>query len=182
MAFRKIEAPIPGLYIFEPEVFGDERGYFKETYNRDSFSDIGFNETFVQDNLSRSSRGVLRGLHFQAPPHAQGKLVTALEGSVLDVAVDIRRNSSHYGEHFSVELSATNHKLFWIPPGFAHGFLVLSETCLFHYKCTGVYRKEAEGGLLWNDPSLGIDWKIKEPVVSEKDSDNPRFGELASPF
>lgn len=182
MGFRKTETDIPGLLIFEPDVYGDERGYFKETYNKSAFAELGFSENFVQDNLSRSTFGVLRGLHFQAPPHAQGKLVTVLEGKVLDVAVDIRNNSPAYGKHLAIELTAENHKLFYIPPGFAHGFAVLSETCLFSYKCTDVYAPQSEGGLIWNDPELQIDWKLDSPTVSEKDQKNPKFAEFTTPF
>jgi dTDP-4-dehydrorhamnose 3,5-epimerase len=183
MAFRRIDTPIPGLAIIEPDVFGDKRGYFKETYNRDAFRALGLDLDFVQDNLSFSTRGILRGLHFQAPPHAQGKLVTVLQGEVLDVAVDIRTGSPTYGQHQAVLLSEDNHRMFWVPPGFAHGFQVISDTCLFAYKCTGLYNKPAEGGLMWSDPALGIEWPLPdEAVISEKDHDYAPFGQFQSPF
>lgn len=182
MGFRKVETGIEGLVIVEPDVFGDHRGYFKETYNRAAFEAIGLDVEFVQDNLSYSSRGILRGLHFQAPPHAQGKLVTVLQGEVLDVGVDIRKGSPTYGQHRAVRLSAENHRMFFVPPGFAHGFAVLSETCLFVYKCTGLYHPESEGGLMWNDPALGIDWGLEKPTLSAKDRDYLPFEAFESPF
>lgn len=182
MGFQRIETGIEDLVIVQPDVFGDHRGFFKETYNEAAFHKIGMEMTFLQDNLSYSSKGILRGLHFQAPPHAQGKLVTVLQGQALDVAVDIRKDSPTYGEHRTVRLSAENHRMFYVPPGFAHGFLVESETCLFCYKCTDVYHPEVEGGLMWNDPALAIDWGIETPVLSGKDKDYLPFGEFQSPF
>ncbi len=183
MAFNKSDCPIEGLYVIKPDVFGDKRGFFTELYNQKSFEEIGLGHlNFVQDNLSYSSQGIIRGLHFQAPPYAQGKLVTVLQGRVLDVAVDIRKGSPTYGEHFAIELDAEDITLFYIPPGFAHGFQVLSETCLFSYKCTDVYHKASEGGLLWNDPDLGIEWGEMAPLVSEKDQILPNLKDFFSPF
>lgn len=182
MGFKRIDTNIEGLCVVEPDVFGDARGYFMETFNQKAFAEMGLDLKFVQDNLSFSTKGILRGLHFQAPPHAQGKLVTVLKGEVLDVAVDIRRSSPTYGQHYSIRLSAENHKLFYVPPGFAHGFAVLSEECLFAYKCTGFYHQAAEGGLMWNDPGLGIDWGLEAAQISEKDGHYAPFGDFESPF
>ncbi len=182
MAFHRVETGIEGLFIVKPDVFGDHRGYFKETYNAEAFAAIGLNTAFAQDNLSFSGKGILRGLHFQAPPHAQGKLVSVLAGEVLDVAVDIRRGSPTYGQHYAIRLSGDNHLMFYVPPGFAHGFQVLSETCYFAYKCTQGYNKAAEGGLMWNDPDLGIDWPLADPVISDKDRDYVPFAQFESPF
>ena len=182
MGFKKLETGIEGLVIIDCDVFGDHRGYFKETYNRQAFEAIGLHMNFVQDNLSYSRKGILRGLHFQAPPHAQGKLVTVLEGEVLDVAVDLRKSSPTYGEHRSVLLTGENHRSFYVPEGFAHGFQVSSDTCYFSYKCTGFYNREAEGGLMWNDPALGIEWPLQEALLSEKDKEYTPFGEFESPF
>ena len=182
MGFKRIETGIEGLVIIEPAVFGDHRGFFKETYNAQSFREIGLDLDFVQDNVSYSGKGILRGLHFQAPPHAQGKLVTVLSGEAVDVAVDIRKGSPTYGEHRAVKLSGENHRMLWVPKGFAHGFGVLSETCFFCYKCTGLYNKPAEGGIMWNDPALGIDWGIEEPILSSKDTDYAPFEEFVTPF
>ncbi|MDE5729464.1 MAG: dTDP-4-dehydrorhamnose 3,5-epimerase [Clostridia bacterium] len=167
MIFTKTE--IEGVYIIEPKVFGDNRGYFMETYNENEFKSKGLNYTFVQDNQSKSKKGVLRGLHFQKI-HPQAKLVRVLEGEVLDVAVDLRKGSPSYGKYVSVILSEENKKMFLIPRGFAHGFVVLSETATFTYKCDDFYHPEEEGGILWNDPSLNIDWIYEgEPILSEKD-------------
>lgn len=183
MGFRKLDTGFEGLHVIEPGVFPDARGYFLETYNKKGFEAIGLGHlNFVQDNLSKSSKGVLRGLHFQGPPFAQGKLVTVLEGEVLDVAVDIREGSATYGKHYSVLLSEENHRSFYVPEGFAHGFLVLSDTCIFSYKCTNFYNKASEGGLMWNDPSLDIDWKVDAPIISEKDSFYAPFKGFTSPF
>lgn len=162
---------IEGLYVIEPSVYKDERGYFMETYNQDDFKEAGLDMVFVQDNQSMSTRGVLRGLHFQKK-HSQGKLVRAIRGSVFDVAVDIRPGSKTFGKWFGVELSAENKKQFYISEGFAHGFLVLTEEAEFAYKCTDFYHPEDEGGLQWNDPQIGIDWPITkdiELIISEKD-------------
>jgi dTDP-4-dehydrorhamnose 3,5-epimerase len=169
MAFTPTE--LEGLVLVEPSIFEDERGYFFEAYNEKTFFSNGVGVRFVQDNQSKSSYGVIRGLHYQLSPNAQSKLVRVLEGKILDVAVDIRKASPTYGQHFSIELSAENKKQLFIPAGFAHGFSVLSETAIVLYKCDEFYHKEAEGGIRFDDPSLAIDWKIgdSKSVVSEKD-------------
>ena len=162
---------IEGLYVIEPTVFKDERGYFMETYNQNDFKEAGLNMTFVQDNQSMSVKGVLRGLHFQKQ-YPQGKLVRAVRGTVFDVAVDLRSDSKTYGKWFGVTLSAENKKQFYIPEGFAHGFLVLSDEAEFAYKCTDFYHSGDEGGLLWSDPEIGVEWPIEpgmELIISEKD-------------
>lgn len=182
MAYKRIDTDIEGLVILEPSVFGDARGYFMEAYNEQEFHALGLDMRFVQDNLSYSRKGILRGLHFQAPPHAQGKLVSVVRGHVLDVAVDIRKASPTYGRHVLVHLSDENHRLLYIPPGMAHGFLVISEECYFSYKCTGFYNRASEGGLMWNDPALGIDWQVSHPMISEKDSHYAPFEVFESPF
>lgn len=182
MGFKKILTAIEGLVVLEPAVYGDARGYFMESYSRQAFEDIGLQMDFLQDNLSYSTKGILRGLHFQAPPYDQGKLVSVVRGHVLDVAVDIRKGSPTYGQHVMEHLSEENHKIFYIPPGFAHGFLVISEECHFSYKCTNVYNRASEGGLQWNDPALGIDWQATNPIISEKDAYYAPFGEFVSPF
>ena len=166
------EFPIAGLKLIEPKVFGDERGFFQETWNRKTYENCGINLPFVQDNLSFSQRGVLRGLHFQNPK-AQGKLVSVIQGEVFDVAVDLRKESSTFGKWQGVYLSGENHHQFWVPPGFAHGFLVCSETALISYKCTELYSPQDESGVRWDDPELNISWPIDiEPIVSEKDQKN----------
>lgn len=173
---------IEGLVVIEPRVFGDERGYFFESYNAATFHKNGLNMVFVQDNQSMSHKGALRGLHFQAPPFAQGKLVRVIAGAVLDVVVDIRKQSPTYGKQFSIELTGENNKMLWIPEGFAHGFATLADDTIFSYKCTQVYDKLSEGGVLWNDADLNIDWSVTHPILSEKDKLNPSFKELQSPF
>ena len=163
--------PIKGLYIIEPAVFGDERGYFMETYNQNDMKEAGLDMTFVQDNQSMSVKGVLRGLHYQKQ-YPQGKLVRVVKGKVFDVAVDLRVESETYGKWFGVELSEENKKQFYIPEGFAHGFLVLSDVAEFCYKCTDFYHPGDEGGMIWNDPEIGIQWPIEEGmklIISEKD-------------
>ena len=170
------------LVVIKPRVFEDARGYFFESYNRKHFLDAGLDLDFVQDNQSLSQRGVLRGLHFQNPPHAQGKLVRVISGSVLDVAVDIRKSSPTYGEWFSIELTGANKRMMYIPPGFAHGFATLEDNTVFAYKCTDFYNKEAEGCILWNDEDLGIDWKLDNPLLSEKDLNGFRFRDFKSAF
>ena len=170
--------PIEGLLIIEPQVFTDPRGYFYESYNKEKFVAAGINIEFVQDNQSLSQKGIVRGLHFQAPPFDQGKLVRVIQGAVLDVAVDIRKNSPTYGQNFSIELSAQNRTMFYIPPGFAHGFETLEDNTIFLYKCTDVYNKQSEGGLLWNDAELGIKWQSSDPLISEKDKILPLFKDL----
>ena len=160
----------------------DDRGYFFESWSKEAFSKVGLDLDFVQDNQSLSSKGVLRGLHFQNPPYAQGKLVRVIKGVVVDVAVDIRKDSPTYGQHFSVELSEENKNIVWIPPGFAHGFLTMEDNTIFTYKCTGVYNKDSEEALLWNDEDLNINWKIKDPLVSEKDLTAGNFKDFVSKF
>lgn len=178
-----LETNIPGLLEITPNVFEDERGYFYESFNKEIYAGLGIEEEFVQDNQSLSHTGVLRGLHFQNPPFAQGKLVRVVTGAVLDVAVDIRRNSPTYGKHHSVVLTEENKKLFWIPPGFAHGFKVLRDHTIFSYKCTGPYNKESEGSVLWNDTDLNIDWGVDiEPILSQKDKEAPSFKDLSTQF
>ena len=177
-----IKTPIENLLVLEPKVFEDERGYFFESFNKKKFEDIGIKESFVQDNQSLSNKNVLRGLHFQAPPFAQGKLVRVIKGSVLDIAVDIRKESATYGKYFSIILSEQNKKMFWIPPGFAHGFLTLEDQTIFSYKCSGDYNPSSEGSLLWNDPQLNIEWNIDEPIVSAKDQEAQAFTSFKSPF
>lgn len=174
---------IEGLKIISPKLFGDSRGYFFESYNAQAFNKFVSTEfNFVQDNESYSMKNVLRGLHFQSPPFAQGKLVRVVQGKVLDVALDIRKNSRTYGEYFKIELSAENKKMFWIPPGFAHGFVVLEDNTIFQYKCTDFYNPNAEGSILWNDPNLSIDWQVDEPIISDKDKNGILFCNFASPF
>jgi len=173
---------IDGLLIIQPQVFGDSRGYFMETYNEDLFRKNGVEVYFKQDNQSMSNKGALRGLHFQAPPYEQGKLVRVIQGAVWDVVVDIRTNSATYGKHFALELTEENKTMLWIPAGFAHGFLTLRDQTIFSYKCTEVYNKSSEGGIYWNDPQLGIPWNIDDPLLSEKDKLNPSFADFKSPF
>lgn len=166
------ETPLKGAYIIEPRIFEDERGYFYESYNQKTFAELtGHDVSFVQDNESRSSYGVLRGMHYQLNPHAQAKLVRVLEGSVLDVIIDIRQGSPTYGQYFGIELSAENKKQLFVPRGFAHGFVTLSERATFFYKCDNYYAPQAEGGVLYNDPAVSIDWKIpqEDMILSPKD-------------
>lgn len=172
-----IETKLPGVVIIEPKVFGDARGYFFEIWNRERYAKAGIPETFVQDNLSFSRKGVLRGLHFQNP-NTQGKLVYVLQGEVFDVAVDIRLGSPTFGQWASVVLSDQNKRQFYIPPGFAHGFCVTSDTALFAYKCTDLYNPKAEGSVLWNDPDLGIDWPVNTPELAEKDRNGLRLADF----
>ena len=171
---------IEGVVILEPEVFGDERGYFFESFSQRDFEEKVCKTTFVQDNESSSRYGVLRGLHFQKPPHAQAKLVRVVKGKVLDIAVDIRKGSPTFGHHVSIELSGENKRQLFIPRGLAHGFAVLSDEVVFQYKCDNYYVPHSEGGILWNDPALGIDWKLpaKDIVLSEKDKKNRLLNEL----
>ncbi|MEB1530117.1 dTDP-4-dehydrorhamnose 3,5-epimerase [Xanthomonas sp. WHRI 7945] len=173
-----IETSLPGCKILEPMVFGDSRGFFFETWNAGRFADQGLPANFVQSNVSSSEKGVLRGLHYQWP-RPQGKLVTVLEGEVYDVAVDIRRGSPTFGQWEAVILGASNRRQFWIPPGFAHGFAVLSETALFNYLCTDVYVHEADRGIRWNDADLAVDWPIGTPVLSKKDQEAPFLNQIA---
>lgn len=177
-----IKTQIEGLFLIKPLLFKDDRGYFFESFQKEKLKAIGIDEEFVQDNESMSGKGVLRGLHFQKPPFAQGKLVRVVSGSVLDVAVDLRKGSKTYGKWESSVLSAANKLMMWIPEGFAHGFLVMEDDTIFQYKCTTYYDKESECGIIWNDPDLKIDWGIKKPLVSEKDLQGGRFKNLQSPF
>jgi dTDP-4-dehydrorhamnose 3,5-epimerase len=173
---------IEGLLIIEPRIFSDERGYFFESFRLDRLREFGINEQFVQDNESLSEKNVLRGLHFQNPPFAQGKLVRVVKGAVLDVAVDIRQKSPTFGQWFSHELTEENKTMLWIPVGFAHGFLTLRNETIFQYKCTNYYHKDSEGSILWDDPDLNIQWNIKNPNISEKDQKAPLLNQLNSPF
>lgn len=179
-----IKTDFPGLIVFEPKVFGDHRGYFYESYNANSFKEGGINTTFVQDNQARSTYGVLRGLHYQLGEHAQAKLVRVIEGSVLDVVVDLREGSPTYGQSYAIELSAENKKQLFVPRGFAHGYVVLSETAEFFYKCDNFYNKESEGGLIYNDPQLKIDWRVdlEKAQLSEKDLILPVLGKHRGSF
>ena len=180
-----IKTAIEGVLIVEPRIFGDARGYFFESFNAREFAEkTGLEVTFVQDNESMSHYGVLRGLHFQKPPFAQSKLVRVVKGSVLDVAVDIRKGSPTYGQHVAVELSEDNHRQFFMTKGIAHGFSVLSEEVIFQYKCDEFYAPQSEGAIMWNDPDLAIDWHLPADLVqlSEKDKHHPSFKELESPF
>ena len=175
---------IKGLYVIEPAVFKDERGYFMETYNQNDFKEAGLDMVFVQDNQSMSVKGVLRGLHFQKQ-YPQGKLVRVVSGEVYDVAVDLRKGSDTYGKWYGVLLSAENKKQFYVPEGFAHGFVVMSETAEFVYKCTRFYDPSDEGGLMWNDPEIGIDWPVPENaelLLSEKDQHHQPLKDFESPF
>ena len=172
-----VETQLPGVLIIEPNVFGDHRGFFKETFQIERYREVGIDLAFVQDNHSRSQRGVLRGLHLQKT-RPQGKLVSCAMGVVFDVTVDVNPSSKTFGTYVGVELSAENHRQLWIPPGYAHGFCVLSETADFQYKCTDLYIPEDEGGLIWNDPELGIQWPIESPSLSEKDLALPTLDEI----
>lgn len=179
-----IKTGIEGLVIIEPKVFGDERGYFFESFSQREFYDKVCKTIFVQDNESRSCYGVLRGLHFQNPPFAQAKLVRCVRGKVLDVAVDIRKGSPTYGRHIACEISEDNHRMFFIPRGFAHGFSVLSETAVFQYKCDNYYAPQHEGALTWNDKDLNINWLVSnnDIILSEKDKHHSLFKDFESPF
>ena len=179
-----IKTGIEGLVIIEPKVFGDERGYFFESFSQREFEEKVRKINFVQDNESMSTYGVMRGLHFQCPPYTQSKLVRCVKGRVLDVAVDIRKGSPTYGQHVAVELSEDNHRQFFVPRGFAHGFAVLSETAVFQYKCDNFYAPEADGGISIKDESLGIDWQIptENAILSEKDIKHRCLKDFDSPF
>ncbi|MCF8295975.1 MAG: dTDP-4-dehydrorhamnose 3,5-epimerase [Saprospiraceae bacterium] len=166
---KVIKTPFAGLLILELDVFPDDRGYFCETFHAEKFRELGLPYEFVQDNQSYSLKNVIRGLHYQVAPFEQGKLVRVIKGKIVDVAVDIRKDSATYVQHFKCELSEDNFRLLWIPPGFAHGFGVLSENAIVHYKCTTKYSKEHERGIRWDDTEIGIDWGIDNPFVSEKD-------------
>jgi len=173
---------IEGLLIIKSDVFTDERGSFFEPYNKQLFASHGLDMEFVQDNQSVSCKGVVRGLHLQSPPFAQGKLVRVVCGSALDVAVDIRKNSPTFGQHVSVKLDDKENNLFWIPEGFAHGFIALEDNTIFQYKVTNYYNKDSEMSIRWNDPILNISWGMDNPIVSEKDMQTPLFEDFISPF
>ena len=174
---------IEGLLILEPRVFKDDRGAFFESFNQEQFNKAaGKDVVFVQDNQSISKKGVVRGLHFQNPPYAQGKLVRVIKGAVIDVAVDIRKSSPTYGQHVAVELSEENNRQFWIPEGFAHGFVALEDDTIFAYKCTNNYAPSSEGCLLWNDKDLKINWKVSDAIVSEKDEEGEEFHNFVTQF
>jgi dTDP-4-dehydrorhamnose 3,5-epimerase len=173
---------IKGLLEFQPNVYGDDRGQFIETFNEDVLRSLGFNEHFKQDNQSISQRGVFRGIHLQSEPHGQGKLVRVISGAVLDVAVDIRTDSNTYGQHVAVELSKDNNRQLFIPPGFAHGFIALEENTVFSYKCTNYYAPDYEATICWNDPVLNINWGSETCLVSEKDNKGIDFSKFASDF
>ena len=179
-----IKTNIEGVVIIEPRIFKDDRGYFFESFSQREFEEKVCKTTFVQDNESKSSYGVLRGLHFQKPPFAQSKLVRVIKGAVLDVAVDIRKGSPTFGQYVSVELTGENHRQFFIPRGFAHGFSVLSEEVIFQYKCDNFYSPQSEGAIAWNDSDLNIDWRIpaEKVVLSEKDSKHPRLKDWQNVF
>ena len=180
MKVTKLE--IEGLLIIQPVVFEDDRGFFFESFNVQKIKGAGITENFVQDNLSKSTKDVLRGLHFQNPPFSQGKLVSVIRGSVLDIAVDIRKRSPTYGQHHSIILSEQNKTQFYVPPGFAHGFKTLEDDTIFSYKCTNGYNKNSEGSIKWDDSDLKIDWQIENPIVSEKDQVAPSFKDLNCKF
>lgn len=171
------KTPLSGVVIVETRVFGDERGFFMETYNQQRFESVGLPSNFVQDNHSRSSKGVLRGLHYQFPQW-QGKLVRVLSGAIFDVAVDIRSDSRTFGKWYGLELNDENRLQLYVPPGFAHGFATLSDTADVAYKCTSLYKPEDDAGIVWNDPEIGIEWPISDPLVSEKDATAPRLSQI----
>ncbi len=173
---------IKDLFVIQPTVFEDARGYFYESYNKEVFKSHGIADEFVQDNQSLSQKGVLRGLHFQNPPFAQSKLVRVIIGSVLDVAVDLRKASPTYGQHFAEVLTAKDKNMLYVPVGFAHGFAVLEDHTIFSYKCSGLYNKESEESILWNDKDLNINWGIENPVLSEKDKSSKKFIDFVSKF
>lgn len=178
-----IDTPLSGLFVLKPKIFGDSRGYFFESYSQNTFNKlVGEDVEFVQDNQSLSQKNVLRGLHFQKPPHAQGKLVRVIRGAVLDVVVDLRKNSADFGKHYSIELTEHNQIQLYIPAGFAHGFLTLQDQTIFTYKCTQYYNRESEDVILWNDRTLAIDWNVEEPLISDKDLHGKFFDSFNSPF
>jgi dTDP-4-dehydrorhamnose 3,5-epimerase len=173
---RVVETALPGVLLLEPKVFGDHRGFFLETFHAARYAEVGIRAVFVQDNWSRSVRGTLRGLHFQEP-YAQGKLVQVVHGAVFDVAVDVRRGSPTFGRWVGYELSEENKLQLWVPPGFAHGFVVTSDVCDFVYKCTEIYRPDAERVVAWNDPAIAIAWPVSEPLLSARDAAAPRLAD-----
>lgn len=180
----KVEScKLKDVFVIQPQIFEDERGYFFESFNNKKFEDLtGIKTSFVQDNQSKSKIDVVRGMHFQNPPFAQQKLVRVLQGSILDVVLDIRSNSPTYGEYFTVELSSSNLKQIYVPAGFAHGFKTLEDDTIIVYKCSDYYHPESEQTILWNDPTIQMDWNIKNPIVSEKDKNGRNFDEFQSPF
>lgn len=182
MAFKFHRLTIPDVVYVEPAVYRDERGFFVELYKNADFARNGVPQGFAQVNQSKSQKDVLRGLHYQLSPFAQGKLITVLSGEIFDVAVDIRRGSPHYGKWISVKLNADTKNMLYVPPGFAHGFCVLSETVEIIYFCTAIYCPEQERGIIWNDPSLAVDWPVKNPILSKKDQANKLFGEAENNF
>ncbi len=179
---KVIQTGIADLLVIEPQVFGDHRGYFFESFRKDVLGEHGVDLEFIQDNQSMSKKNILRGLHFQKPPYEQGKLVRVLSGAVIDVVVDIRKESKTYGKSFKIELNEENNLMLWVPPGFAHGFLTLEDDTIFVYKCTQYYNQASEGCIRWNSPKLNIDWGIDEPILSEKDKIADAFGDFISPF
>jgi len=177
-----ITTDFEGLFVLKPKVFQDKRGYFYESYNQNLFKENNLTTNFIQDNQSLSNKGIIRGLHFQNPPHAQIKLVRVIKGAVLDVVVDIRKNSKTYGQHFSIELNEENFLMLYIPVGFAHGFATLKDNTIFSYKCSETYHPESEGGLTWNDPEFKIDWQMEQPILSPKDEKYDSFNLFVSLF
>jgi dTDP-4-dehydrorhamnose 3,5-epimerase len=178
----KVDTPIKDLFIIEPDIFEDERGFFFESYSEKKYHEIGIPYKFVQDNISFSTYGTIRGLHYQIGEFEQGKLCQVLDGKVLDVALDIRFNSPTFGQSFCIQLSSENKKQFWIPPGFAHGFAVLSKTTLFSYKCTNYYSKNHERCIIYNDTNLQINWNVENPIISDKDLNGIKFSEINRDF
>ncbi len=177
-----IETTIKDVFALKPKVLGDSRGYFYESFRQDVFEKLGLSYQFVQDNQSMSKKGILRGLHFQSPPHEQGKLIRVINGAIIDVVVDIRKDSPTYGQHVKIELNAENKLLFWVPPGFAHGFITLEDDTIVSYKCTAYYNRESEGSIRWNSQSLGIEWAVANPQLSEKDREAVLFEDFKSQF
>ena len=179
---ERIETTIKDVFALKPKVLGDSRGYFYESFRQDIFEELGLNFNFVQDNQSMSKKGILRGLHFQSPPHEQGKLIRVINGAIIDVVVDIRKDSSSYGEHVKIELNEENKLLFWVPPGFAHGFITLEDDTVVSYKCTSYYNRESEGSIRWDSPSLAIDWGNANPQLSDKDKTATLFKDFKTQF
>jgi dTDP-4-dehydrorhamnose 3,5-epimerase len=179
---EKIAGQLDGLIVFKPDIFTDERGFFFESFHHKRYEDLGINFTFIQDNVSKSQKGTVRGLHYQIGKSAQGKLCQVILGKVVDIVVDIRFGSPTFGKHQSIILSDENHHQAWIPPGFAHGFAVLSDEAVFHYKCTAYYSKEDERTLLYNDPVLQIDWLVDDPLVSDKDRSGKKLADINKDF
>ena len=177
-----IKTELEGAYLIKHDVFGDPRGFFMETHNHQKFSELGIQDVFVQDNLSKSSKGVVRGLHFQKPPYNQAKLVRVISGSVLDVIVDLRKDSITYGKIFQIELNSENMLSLYVPAFFAHGFACLEDNTIFSYKCTNYYNKASEQTILWSDRKLNIDWRVSDPIISDKDKQGLSFEEFVSPF